>query len=232
MSMPARSSDTSMEEILASIRRIIADDAPRAAQPRFERAAGPRPLEREERREEPRFEPEPAPAAHVDVPRDLAPLEAPDDEPDYAHEEVAAVASELARVESEVRSAIREGLSGPVRVTETAAFIDTPAAAHLPDSGRSAAPAPEASYPRGPFDPAAPRAGDREPLVSPPTNAAVAASFGTLARTIMNNNTRSLEDVVAELLRPMLRSWLDDNLPGVVERLVRAEIERVARGGR
>jgi uncharacterized protein len=34
---------------------------------------------------------------------------------------------------------------------------------------------------------------------------------------------------VTELLRPMLKSWLDDNLPSIVERLVRAEIERVTR---
>ena len=37
---------------------------------------------------------------------------------------------------------------------------------------------------------------------------------------------------VRELLRPLLKTWLDDNLPTMVERLVRAEIERVARGGR
>jgi uncharacterized protein len=36
--------------------------------------------------------------------------------------------------------------------------------------------------------------------------------------------------VVSELLRPMLKSWLDENLPEMVERLVRAEIERVSRG--
>jgi cell pole-organizing protein PopZ len=35
---------------------------------------------------------------------------------------------------------------------------------------------------------------------------------------------------VREMLRPMLKGWLDDNLPGLVERLVRAEIERVSRG--
>jgi cell pole-organizing protein PopZ len=34
------------------------------------------------------------------------------------------------------------------------------------------------------------------------------------------------------MMRPMIKTWLDDNLPGVVERLVRAEIERVSRGGR
>ena len=40
----------------------------------------------------------------------------------------------------------------------------------------------------------------------------------------------TLEDLVRELLRPMLKTWLDDNLPNLVERLVRAEIERVSRG--
>ena len=43
-------------------------------------------------------------------------------------------------------------------------------------------------------------------------------------------NARTLEDFVREMLRPMLKTWLDDNLPAMVERLVRAEIERVSRG--
>lgn len=67
-------------------------------------------------------------------------------------------------------------------------------------------------------------------LVSSPTNTAVAASFGALARTVASNS-RSVEDVVTEAIRPMLKSWLDENLPALVERLVRAEIERVARQG-
>ena len=41
--------------------------------------------------------------------------------------------------------------------------------------------------------------------------------------------SRSLEDVVRDTLRPMLKAWLDDNLPQLVERLVREEIERIAR---
>jgi cell pole-organizing protein PopZ len=41
---------------------------------------------------------------------------------------------------------------------------------------------------------------------------------------------RTLEDLVREMLRPMLKTWLDDNLPRMVDRLVRAEIERVSRG--
>ena len=47
-----------------------------------------------------------------------------------------------------------------------------------------------------------------------------------LAHTVLTHNARTLEDLVSEMLRPMLKVWLDDNLPAMVERLVRAEIER------
>jgi cell pole-organizing protein PopZ len=75
------------------------------------------------------------------------------------------------------------------------------------------------------------------PLESPPqqilsrsTVSAVESAFNTLANTVLSNNARTLEDLVKEMLRPMLKSWLDDNLPGLVERIVKAEIERVSRG--
>jgi len=66
-------------------------------------------------------------------------------------------------------------------------------------------------------------------LISPATAAAVDAALNTLAEAVQVRNGRSLEEVVTELLRPMLKSWLDENLPGMVERLVRAELERVTR---
>jgi cell pole-organizing protein PopZ len=69
-------------------------------------------------------------------------------------------------------------------------------------------------------------------LVSPNTTAAVDSAFNSLAHTVLVQNARTLEDLVKEMLRPMLKSWLDDNLPGMVERIVRAEIERVSRGNR
>jgi len=69
-----------------------------------------------------------------------------------------------------------------------------------------------------------------EGLLSTATSAAVDSAFNTLAQTVLVKNARTLEDLVREMLRPLLKSWLDDNLPGMVERLVRAEIERVARG--
>ena len=67
-------------------------------------------------------------------------------------------------------------------------------------------------------------------LLSSATSSAVDSAFNTLAQTVLVQNARTLEDLVREMLRPMLKSWLDDNLPGLVERLVRAEIERVSRG--
>jgi hypothetical protein len=68
------------------------------------------------------------------------------------------------------------------------------------------------------------------PLMSGATTAAIDSAFNSLAQTVLVHNARTLEDLVREMLRPMLKSWLDDNLPGLVERLVRAEIERVSRG--
>jgi hypothetical protein len=69
-----------------------------------------------------------------------------------------------------------------------------------------------------------------EELLSPDANQAVQAAFHNLAGTILSNNARTLEDLVKEMLRPMLKGWLDENLPPLVERLVRQEIERVSRG--
>jgi cell pole-organizing protein PopZ len=69
-------------------------------------------------------------------------------------------------------------------------------------------------------------------LLSPEKGAAVSGAFGALAHTLLAQNSRTLEDVVAEMLQPMLKSWLDDNLPSLVERMVQEEIERVSRGRR
>lgn len=69
------------------------------------------------------------------------------------------------------------------------------------------------------------------PLLSPRTSAAVDTAFNSLAHTMLSQNPRTLEDLVREMLKPMLREWLDANLPGMVERMVRAEIERLSRRG-
>jgi len=125
----------------------------------------------------------------------------------------------------------------------------------LPDSAPPPPPPPQAPFHRIEpeddlefIDTAAARAPRRQPAFEPPpfesaasppppqqilsrsTVSAVESAFNSLANTVLSNNARTLEDLVKEMLRPMLKSWLDDNLPGLVERIVKAEIERVSRG--
>lgn len=97
-------------------------------------------------------------------------------------------------------------------------FAETPAATRPPEMPAYNAP----SY----ASPNMPKA----EMLSTTTVSAVESAFNALATTVLSNNARTLEDLVKEMLRPMLKSWLDDNLPNLVERIVKAEIERVSRG--
>jgi cell pole-organizing protein PopZ len=65
-------------------------------------------------------------------------------------------------------------------------------------------------------------------LVANEVSNAVHSMFTALQQKIVVDKTRTLEDLTREMLRPMLKSWLDENLPRIVERLVRAEIDRVS----
>jgi cell pole-organizing protein PopZ len=165
MTQAAKAQEPSMEEILASIRRIIADDgaskpakapeaAPAAKQQPAITAAPNRPM------------PPPAPAKTTAPPPRLA-----------------------------------QGFR-TIDGASDFAFTTKPESPPLIDRG----------------------------LISNETIAAVDSAFNTLAHTIIGQNARTLDDLVKEMLRPMLKSWLDDNLPSLVERIVRAEIERVSRG--
>jgi cell pole-organizing protein PopZ len=69
-------------------------------------------------------------------------------------------------------------------------------------------------------------------LLSAEAGAQVAQSFNELAAVFNGLEHRAVEEMAQDMLRPMLQEWLDDNLPTLVERLVREEIERVARGPR
>lgn len=73
---------------------------------------------------------------------------------------------------------------------------------------------------------------DLTALVSAATVEQVSRSFSELAAAFDGTERRSLDEMAEEMLQPMLKDWLDDNLPTLVERLVREEIERVARGPR
>jgi uncharacterized protein len=95
-------------------------------------------------------------------------------------------------------------------------------------------PMPPQSRPRA-TEPAAGNKTESDPaldvgLLSRQTTAAVDSAFNSLAHAVRNQNSQTLEDLVRETLQPRLKSWLDDNLPGLVARIVRAEIGRVSRG--
>jgi hypothetical protein len=74
---------------------------------------------------------------------------------------------------------------------------------------------------------------DEEPLISPPTADLAASAFNQLSRTVsLGAADQTLEQVVRDLLRPLLKDWLDTNLPSIVEGAVQAEVQRIARRGR
>ncbi|MBW8269456.1 DUF2497 domain-containing protein [Caldovatus aquaticus] len=119
------------------------------------------------------------------------------------------------------RPAAGGGLPAPA-AAPAAAPEDQPA---MPDTPRPDSP---------PAAPPSPPAADAPGLVAPATAAAAAAAVGSLLRAVAAERTAAvarggptLEDVVREEIRPLLKEWLDRHLPPLVERLVRAEIERV-----
>ena len=111
------------------------------------------------------------------------------------------------------------------------------AAPHSETSGpsqRAEANAPTVVWRRPQAVEAEPAAGavqpSEEPLLSPQATEAAALSFGALSAGLEVRSAELADRMVRDTLRPMLKQWLDDNLPAIVERLVRDEIQRVARG--
>jgi cell pole-organizing protein PopZ len=261
MTQPAKLQEPSMEEILASIRRIIADDEakPSDAKPSD---AKPATAEKPPTSAPPAKPPEKpsaaAPAAKPPVMNDIppstipaaqaaaakaAPSPAPAPAPAVSNsqDDIDAMLAGLdeATSEAEIRPAAPEAevfdltdemAVAPPEPPPQPSFHRVEPADDLEFTEAAAAkpvhrtPAFEPS----PFEiPAAP---PPQQILSHSTVSAVESAFNSLAHTVLSNNARTLEDLVKEMLRPMLKSWLDDNLPGLVERIVKAEIERVSRG--
>jgi uncharacterized protein len=212
MNQPAKvAQEPTMEEILASIRRIIADDDTGKAPPKAVEPPPPPMMARPDP-----VPPPPTPLPPVAEPAMMPPvaLDMPEEEPPPM-EPAGADVLEL----TESMTAVEPAVSG---------FQTIDAESDLVFEDRPPEPEPE---PEPPIAMAPPREFPRpESLISMSTTAAVDSAFNTLAHTVLVQNARTLEDLVREMLRPLLKSWLDDNLPGLVERLVRAEIERVSRG--
>ncbi|AVX04722.1 DUF2497 domain-containing protein [Maritalea myrionectae] len=94
-------------------------------------------------------------------------------------------------------------------------------------------PAPAAPEPESPLPDKNLSADIADSLLEPTAQAASSHAFSQLDNLIMSQKQgQTIEDLIREMLRPMLKSWLDENLPGVVEQLVQREIERVSRGKR
>lgn len=191
MTALAKGNEPSMEEILASIRRIIADDQQVVAA-----------------------------SSEADAAPVAPPVPQPDDVLDLA------VAATPVPQESEDDAKSQDDVD--------LMFADT-----VPEPEPEPEPAPPpppvmvaAPPPPPPVAVPEPQPELRSELLSAATSASIAGAFSSLSNTLLTGNARTLEDLVRDMMKPMLKTWLDDNLPSIVERLVKAEIERVARGGR
>ncbi|WP_026380226.1 PopZ family protein [Afifella pfennigii] len=247
MGNPSAAHEPTMEEILASIRQIISEDGERAQpKPKSFRV----PAEVEEEASE--TSAEPAAENPDDADDAQATYEDPAEEPGaysvgeekvtesaYMPEDALEAAESSAAASGEPSYDETEPVEAFAGEDEAPAYAQEEPEPQAPPVNH-AAPAGADETARG-YEEAEPgptsgyrqeRPHGDERLLSPQADDAVAGAFSALAHTILSQNARTLEDLVTEMLRPMLRDWLDDNLPTLVERLVKEEIERVSRGRR
>jgi uncharacterized protein len=218
MNKPA-AKEPSMDEILSSIRQIIADDDATggAGDAQAEESADEEVSAGEEESgedmssiEDISFDmPEGLDDAEVDEALELSSAQIVEDEgaePDGA--EIANIAEEF-----EVPELV---------VPDDVAFDEEAEAEPEPEpvTAASAAPMPDPDL----------SADLAEQILQPATEAAVRSAFSKLGTLTVGANGLTIEAMLREMLRPMLKEWLDENLPATVERLVEKEIERLARG--
>jgi cell pole-organizing protein PopZ len=260
MTQPAKVQEPSMEEILASIRRIIADDEakpPATEKPASPTAAAPAKPEKPAASALaakppvmndippsaiPAAQAAAAKAAPPPVKPALPPV-APAPAASNSQDDIDALLNGLDEATSpaEIRPPLPDG--DVFELTDEMAVpaeprppqrsfhkIDPEDDLEFAESAASKAVHRQPVFEPPPFESSPPPQPQQHQILSRSTVSAVESAFNTLANTVLSNNARTLEDLVKEMLRPMLKSWLDDNLPGLVERIVKAEIERVSRG--
>src|SRR5258708_15156334 len=224
MTQPAKVQEPSMEEILASIRRIIADDEakpPAAEKPAATRALSaipPAPL----RAAPAAAARAPPPPATPVPPRRGALGRAP--AASNSQDDIDALLNGLDEATSaeEIRPPLPDGevfeltdeMAVPTPPPPQPSFhkVEPEDDLEFTESAASKAVNRQPVFEPPPFESAAPPS---QPMLSRSTVSAVESAFNTLAHTVLSNNARTLEDLVKEMLRPMLKSWLDDNLPGL-----------------
>ena len=170
--------EPTMEEILASIRRIISEDE-----------AAPAPTTAEEAGTSP----------HGDE-----------------HEDILELTQRVEEPAAEEPESIFEAEPGPTEAVETSGDLDIYARRQQAASAADLEPDYDAVT-------------DDEPLVSRPVAATASSAFVQLQRSVEMGQPNTLEEIVREMLRPMLKHWLDTHLPDIVEQAVQTEVERIAR---
>ncbi len=196
--------DPSMEDILASIRRILNEGETETAEAPAELAPEPAAAQRVE--PAPEEVPEPvvqAAAPPVPEPPPVIVAQAPQPPPEV-------VPAAPIQATEQQKSSVE-----PKKTVEANEVFILEPAMMVTESAQTA----EA---------------DVAPIASTETVSAASQSVGALKKALAERNAQvyrlgnvSLEDLVRDEVRPMLKDWLDTHLPAIVERLVRAEIERV-----
>ena len=241
MTQPAKVQEPSMEEILASIRRIIADDEAKPAGAEKPAAAAP-PPKAEAPPPKPAAPPPPAPPKAAAPAPKPAPAPPPPAAETNGQDDIDALLASLdeATPAADIRPpqpeadvfeltdemAIEEPAPAPPPAAPSFQKVEPEDDVEFAESAAAKALHRQPAYDPPPME----QAVQAPPIISSNTMRSVESAFNSLANTVLSNNARTLEDLVKEMLRPMLKSWLDDNLPGLVERIVKAEIERVSRG--
>lgn len=204
MSNIEQAAEPTMEEILSSIRKIISDDdqddAPALAAPPVEAVAAPEPV-----------------------------IE-PDDDPGDDIFELTEVVTEEAPVEDDFPDNEVEAPSDGLIDPETVDDLEFVAVEPEPEPEPELEPEPQPMVEYSAVEESVLEVGSRA-LLSDEAGIETSAAFNQLAETLLSRNgtSRTIEELVQDMLRPMMKGWLDANLPPLVERLVREEIERVAR---
>ncbi len=214
--------EPSMEDILASIRKILSEDDGEAAKPEPAKAAPPPPKAAEPPPPPPEPEPEPEPEPIIPEPEPepepmIVPAEpAPEPEPSIFDELPEEPGPDITAVESEP-----EPEPEPLELSYDQQVPEQPVYHQQPQQ-----PMYQEQY--------AQQYAPQHYLVGDPAAQAASASIAGLAQAVareraisLGNSGITLEQLVREICTPVLKHWLDTNLPYMVERIVKQEIERI-----
>lgn len=232
MSQSPNDQEPSIEEILASIRQIISDDddvAPEAKPVEAKPAEAKTASASAPARAAPVKPPPPPPEPPPEPPK---PAYAPDEDDEMEDGDVLELIDRIDEEDSRSPISFETAMDGADMVIEAEeepeALPPPPPSVSPPKSAPKPAPPPEAAPKRAEPD------DDNDSLLSAATVARTLEGFSRLAATTPVERPNhapgiTLEDITREMLRPMLREWLDSNLPPLIEKLVQRELDKLSR---